>query len=66
MANEILTGIADDMVAVDTAIDEATTLIDALKEAGEPAGDIEGELRTLKIRRDKWKGMLKSRGYKTG
>ena len=62
MANEILSGIAADMKEVDVAVHEAEELLEAMKEAGESVTELETELRTLKIRKNKWESMLKSRG----
>ncbi len=62
MANEILQGIAADMKEVDVAVHEAEELLDAMKEAGESVTELETELRTLKLRKNKWENMLKSRG----
>ncbi len=62
MANEILSGIAADMKEVDVAVHEAEDLLEAMKEAGESVTELETELRTLRIRKNKWESMLKSRG----
>ena len=62
MANEILSGIAADMKEVDVAVHEAEDLLEAMKEAGESVTELETELRTLKLRKNKWENMLKSRG----
>ena len=61
MASEVLRNIARDFSQVQPAIDEATELIAALKEAGEPTADLEAELRALKIRQKKWETMLRAR-----
>lgn len=62
MPSEVLKNIAKDFHQVQPAIDEAQELITAMKEAGEPTGDMEAELRALKIRQTKWSTMLKARG----
>jgi len=63
MANEILKGIAADIKDVQIAIDEASDLIAAMKEAGETVTELETDLRDLKIRKVKWEKMLAARGY---
>ena len=63
MGNEILKGIAADIKDVQIAIDEASDLISAMKEAGETVTDLETQIRDLKIRKIKWEKMLASRGY---
>lgn len=62
MANEVLKGIAQDIKAVDVAIEEAEDLISAMKEAGEPIAELEMKLREGKIRKVKWLRMLENRG----
>ena len=62
MPNEILEGIAVDLKNVQGAIDEAEDLVSALKEAGEDVSEWETQIRSLKIRREKWRKMLDSRG----
>jgi len=63
VANEILKGIAADIKDVQVAIDEASDLISAMKEAGETVTEMETDLRDLKIRKIKWEKMLAARGY---
>lgn len=64
MSDALLRGVAADLKGVDTAINEAQTLIDAMKEAGETVTNQEAELRSLRIRKTKWERMLEARGIK--
>lgn len=62
MANEILEGIAQDLVTVESALAEAKDLVSAMKEAGEDVSGWETEIRALEIRKVKWERMLQGRG----
>lgn len=63
MSDEILQGIAQDIQEVDVALDTATDLISAMKEAGEDVTTQESEIRALRMRKNKWEKMLKARGF---
>lgn len=64
MSDALLRGVAEDLKNADTAITEAQKLIDAMKEAGETVTAQEAEIRSLRIRKDKWQRMLEARGIK--
>lgn len=63
MSNEILSGIAVDIEKINENIIEARVLISAMKEAGEETAKLEGDLRTLEIRKQRWERMLENRGF---
>ena len=63
MNSEILKSVKGDLETREPKIEEAEELIATLKEVGEDTREMETQLRTLKIRRDKWKKVLIARGY---
>lgn len=62
MSDAILQGVAADIAEADAALDTATELIDAMKEAGEDVSEMESTVRALRTRKNKWVSMLKARG----
>ena len=61
--SEVLKSIAIDLKTLEPQIAEATELVAIMKEAGESVTDMERDLRSLKIKQEKWQKILKSRGY---
>jgi len=57
----VLQGVADDIAQINKEISNARTLLSAVKDAGEDTTQLETDIRTLEIRRDKWVRMLKAR-----
>lgn len=62
MANEVLKGIAEDIKKINEQIIAAEELISVANEAGEDTSTFEQDLRTLRIRKDKWERVLQNRG----
>ena len=62
MANETLKAIGEDINKITESIAEAEELVSAMKEAGEETATLEQDLRTLRVRKEKWERMLKNRG----
>lgn len=60
--NEIFQEVADDIKNAEHDMENARVLIDAMKEAGEEVIEMEKDFRDTRLRVDKWKRMLKSRG----
>lgn len=63
MDQEIIRGLVKDLEDVESKVIEAQEVINILKEAGEKTADLEGQLRGLITRRNKWQRVLKARGY---
>jgi len=59
----LLDKIADDIRTIDEQITLVTNRQKLMQEAGEDTSKLETNLRTLSIKRDKWKRALESRGY---
>lgn len=63
MKSQILESVKEDLKTLEPQIAEAEEIILAMKEVGEDVRQMESDLRTLKIRKEKWGKMLESRGY---
>lgn len=63
MNNPVLQSLADRMPSVDQKIADLEELISAEQEADKDVTAQRAELEMLKIERNKWVNMLKSRGY---
>ena len=63
MADELYENLAAQLLAMEPRIEDLKDKIDALREAGEPTVEVEKKYRALLSRTDKWKTMLKRRGY---
>lgn len=61
-APTVLEGIAAKIRLIKGRIEEAETLIDTMREAGEDVADLDASLRAMKSREIRWEGMLTSRG----
>ncbi len=61
MASEILKSVKEDLIKLEPSILEAEELLDIMKEVGEDIIEMTKELRSLKIRKEKWERALKSR-----
>jgi len=59
----LLDKIADDIRTIDEQITLVTNRQKLMQEAGEDTSKLETTLRTLSIKRDKWKRALETRGY---
>ncbi len=64
MSDVMFQRIAKDLGSIRAKFNEASDLINAMREAGEPTAELEGELRKLEVRKDKWERMLEARGFK--
>ena len=64
MANEILQSIADDIKKMDAQIAEAEELMRVMIEVGEDVQSVSAQLKSLKIKKQKWQDMLAKRGIK--
>ena len=64
MSDAILRGVSADIKSAREKVKDAEELIEAMKEAGEDASELERNLRDLKLRMVKWERMLEARGIK--
>lgn len=64
MPDPILEDVASRMQELNKFIERGQNLLNAMKEAGEPTGELANELNRARIRKTKWETMLKGRGYK--
>lgn len=62
MQSEILKSVKEDLAKLDPQIIEAEELVDFMREVGEDVSEMNSQIRTLKIRKEKWERVLANRG----
>ncbi len=63
MADDLYKNLATQLTAMQPLIEDLKDKIDALREAGESTVDVEKKYNALLNRSNKWRAMLKRRGF---
>jgi len=61
MASQVLKGVKDDLIKLEPMIAEAKDLVEFMRDAGEDVTEMNRQIRTLEIRKEKWERVLASR-----